>query len=116
MTRGIQRGSHCGAIRQTPGPGARRAPLHLKHSVMVIAGANDVTVALQRLEDQLQRRLAHVEAVALPDRREDVQDVAALLRVCTHGRADTTATHKHTGGCVIQQFCSILLIPSLTSR
>lgn len=97
MTRGIQRGSHCGAIRQTPGPGARRAPLPLKHSVMVIAGANDVTVALQRLEDQLQRRLSHIEAVALPDRREDVQDVAALLRICTHGRTQQQHTNTQVG-------------------
>lgn len=58
----------------------------LKGSVMAVAGADDVTVALQRFEDQLQRSFAHVEAVALPDRRQDVQDVATLLRICGHRR------------------------------
>lgn len=60
--------------------------LHLKHGVMVIAGADDVTVALQRLEDQFQCSFADVGAVTLPDGRQDVQDVATLLRICTCGR------------------------------
>lgn len=50
--------------------------------VVAVAGADDVTVALERLEDELQSGAAHVEAVPLPDCRQDVQDVAALLHVC----------------------------------
>lgn len=49
---------------------------------MVFTHADDVTVALQRLEDQLQCRFAHVKAVALPDCGQDVQDVATFLSVC----------------------------------
>lgn len=64
--------------------------LELECSVMVIAGADDFTVALQWFEDLLQRRLAHVEAVAMPDRRQDVQDVATFIHIYGHRR-----THKH---------------------
>lgn len=35
--------------------------------VVAVAGADDVTVALERLEDELQSGAAHVEAVPLPD-------------------------------------------------
>lgn len=56
--------------------------LVLKRREVAVAGADDVAVALQHLQDQIQSRPGHVEAVALPDRRQDVQDVATLLCIC----------------------------------
>ena len=69
----------------------------LKRSVMALAGADDVTVALQRLEDELQNCFAHIEAVALPDSRQDVQDVASFLRNCRHrtGKQLSTCDKTH---------------------
>lgn len=58
---------------------------------MAVAGADDVAVALQGVEDELQRGFAHVEAVALPDCRQDVQDVATLLSIYEHGRKQPSA-------------------------
>lgn len=132
MSRGIQMAwftkkhierSHFGAISPTThdicGNTWFLSPLvlHLKHSVMAIARADDVTVALQWLEDQLQRRLAHVEAVALPDCRQDVQDVATLLRIWAHRRKRQQrlkthrSTRRHVGntwrGGFIGKLCSI---------
>lgn len=66
----------------------------LKRGVMVFAGADDVAVALQGLEDQLQGGLAHVQAVALSDRGQDVQDVAALLCIYEHRRKHPSARRK----------------------
>lgn len=51
---------------------------------MVVAGADDVTAALQWFEDQLQRCFGNVEALPLPHRRQNVQDVAAFLCICRH--------------------------------
>lgn len=67
---------------------AIRTVMGLKHSVMVVTSADDVTAALQRFEDQLQSCFAHVEAVPLPDRGQDVQDVATLLCVYGHRRKE----------------------------
>lgn len=62
---------------------------------MVVTGADDVTAALQRFEDQLQSCFAHVEAVSLPGCRQDVQDVATLLCVYRHRREKKNC--QHTG-------------------
>ena len=66
----------------------------LKHRVIVVPGADDVTVALQGFEDQLQRRFAQVEAVAMPGSGQDVQDVDTFLCICRHRRKQLS-THRY---------------------
>lgn len=67
---------------------------------MVFAHADDVTATLQRLEDQLQCRFAHVKAVTLPDCGQDVQDMATFLCICKHRnlKRSVTATAPSLAG------------------